>query len=718
MHQQTPPNEASTGRVEFQLLESGVALIRLGSAHERVVTFTMERMRSLAEALAQVKVQRPKGLIITGSSADMFTAGADISLIRDVSDASVGAKLAREGQEVFALIEALPCPSVAAISGACVGGGCELALACTQRIMSDQKSSVIGLPEVKLGIIPGFGGTQRLPRLIGLPAALDIILAGKTLRPQQALRAGLVREIVPADKLLVRAERLLITEEDLAPRKLKLSDRFLTFTGIGRGIVRKKASENVRRETKGFYPAPPAALEAALYGLTEGIERGFEFEAKELGRMIVTPESKALVNLFFLTEGAKAIGKSGRKAVEHVQAVVIGAGVMGAGIAGTMARSDCNVVMKETNEAALQRGVDYIKQNLQRLKYLSEQERSFILNRIEPTTKDSASIGSATIAIEAIFEDLEVKKKVLGELAPQMPHDAIVATNTSSLSVSAIAEGIEHPERVIGMHFFNPVEKMPLVEIVRGKKTGNKAIAIVAALASKLGKHPIVVADVPGFLVNRILTPYLNEAAFLLTEGYSVEDIDRAATNFGMPMGPLRLLDEVGLDVAVHVQEIMAQGYGDRMRGPNLAKAMSDQKRFGKKSGGGFYDYQDNRESVYPGVREILRIDKPQQKPSDLAPLTERLILHLVNEGVKCLDEGVAGSPGPDAANQIDLGTVMGTGFPPFRGGLIRYAQSVGAKKLLESLERLEKTHGKRFTPAEGIKARAASGKSFYHEQV
>ncbi len=704
MHQKA---DGKAGKVEFQLLESGVALIRLGSDNERLVTFTMERMRSLADALAQVKVQRPKGLIITGPSADMFTAGADINLIRDVSDPAVGEKLAREGQEVFGLIEALPCPSVAAISGACVGGGCELSLACTYRIMSDHKSSIIGLPEVRLGILPGFGGTQRLPRIIGLPKALDIILAGKTLRPTQALRAGLVSEVVPCETLLMRAERMLISEE--APRKpsIKLMDRFLTFTSFGRSQVRKKASAGVKRETKGFYPAPPAALESALFGLSHGLAEGLKYEAKELGRLIASPESKALVNIFFLTEGAKALGKSGKKAVENVNAVVIGAGVMGAGIAATMARHDCSVVLKDTSDQALQRGLDHIKKGLAKVKHLSEQEKSFILNRVEATTKDSATISSATLAIEAIFEDMEVKKQVLLDIAALMPAEAIVATNTSSLSVSAIAEAIPNPQRVIGMHFFNPVEKMPLVEIVRAKKTSDKAIVIVAALASKLGKHPIVVSDVPGFLINRILTPYLNEAAFLLAEGYSVEDIDRAATSFGMPMGPIRLLDEVGLDVAVHVQAIMEAGYGERMRGPAFAKVLVEAKRLGKKSGAGFYDYIDKEERVHPKLKELLKIDKPLQGAADLKGITDRLILSLVNEAFKCLDEGVAGTPGPEATSQIDLGTVMGIGFPPFRGGLMYYAQKIGAKSLFESISKLEKTHGKRFEVAPGLKARA-----------
>ncbi|MBN8549718.1 MAG: enoyl-CoA hydratase/isomerase family protein [Deltaproteobacteria bacterium] len=711
---QEKARETASGRVEFQLLDSGVAIVRLGSASERVVTITAERMNSLAEALEQVRIQRPKGVIITGPSPEMFTAGADINLIRDVKDPALGEKLARQGQEVFGLIEALPCPSVAAISGACVGGGCELSLACTYRIISDHKNSLIGLPEIKLGILPGFGGTQRLPRIIGLPKALDIILAGKTLRAQQALRYGLVSEIVPVDKLLIKAERMLIADDPPARTKVKFVDSLMTFNPIGRSFVRKKALQNVLKETKGFYPAPVAALESACHGLSVGLAEGLKHEAKELGRLIVTPESKSLVKIFFLTESAKAIGKSAKKAVEHVQAIVIGAGVMGAGIAGVLARNDCSVTLKDTSDAAVQRGMDHIKKGLSKLKYLGDQEKSFILNRIEATSKEPSNVGSATIAIEAIFEEMSAKKQVLGDLSKLMPPDAIVATNTSSLSVTEIAEAIEGPGRVVGMHFFNPVEKMPLVEIVRAQKTSDKTLVIVAALASKLGKHPIIVSDVPGFLVNRILTPYLNEAAFLLEEGYSIESIDKAATAFGMPMGPIRLLDEVGLDVAVHVQETMIKGYGERMKSPAFAKAMVEAKRFGRKSGAGFYDFKDSEATPHANVRAVLGITKPAQSPKDLQAITSRLVLSLINEAVLCLDEGVAGTPGSDAANQIDLGTVMGMGFPPFRGGLMHYASSVGAKTIYDGLSKLEQAHGKRFAIAPGIRSRAESGKSFY----
>lgn len=721
MQEQTPQESTSTqsartgtpGRAVCTWTDEDIAIVTLGSADERTVSLTQERLSSLADIVASFSHKKPRGLVILANNREMFTVGADINAIKDVHDPELGASLAKRGQDIFQSIESLPFKTVAAISGPCVGGGCELALACDVRIITDEKSSSIGLPEIKLGILPGFGGTQRLPRLIGLPQALNIILSGKVLKPKQARKCGLVNEIVSFDELKQRAVAVASGKSSAAPVSVKLVDKLLTFTKPGRWLVARNAQKTVQRQTKGMYPAPPTALKAVLLGFDQGLEQGYKYEAQQLGRLIVTPESKNLVRIFFLTEASKAIGRSAKESVAHLHTVVIGAGVMGAGIAGTFAKNDCSVVLKDTTDEALSRGIDHIKRYLGKLSYLNETERSFILNRIEATTKDATNTGNANLVIEAIFENLEVKKQVLGEMASKVPSDAIIATNTSSLSVTEIATAVSNPERVVGMHFFNPVEKMPLVEIVRAAKTSDRTIAVVAALTTKLGKFPIVVDNVPGFLVNRILSPYLNEAGFLLQDGYSIDAIDRAATAFGMPMGPVRLLDEVGLDVAVHVSEVMRAGYGDRMRGPGYAAKLLEQGRKGKKSKAGFYDYAEGRrDAPHPEIRSLLGITAAEKNPSDLKVIEDRLVMSLINEAVKCLDEGVAGNPGPDAANQIDLGTVMGMGFPPFRGGLLHYAQDVGAAMILQTLEKLEKQHGPRFTPAEGIAQRARNGRS------
>ena len=693
-------------------LEGEIALIYLGGDDERVISLTDARLTSFQHNLEAVAARPAKGLVISGPSEEMFTVGADINAIGSVNSAALGKKLAQQGQDVFAKIAALKCPSVAAISGPCIGGGCELALACTYRLISDHPSSQIGLPEIKLGIIPGFGGTQRLPRLIGVPRALDIILAGKTLKPKQAKKAGLVDEVCSAENILERAINIARGIKPPERSKPRLLDRILSSTTMTRSIVKRRAKASVQKETKGFYPAPLAALESVFTGLDQGIEVGLDFESSELGRMIVTPQCRALVQLFFLTEAAKGLGKAGKKHLNDLSAMVIGAGAMGAGIASVLAKSGTRVILKDNAEAGLQRGLAQIRQFASKLRYLAPPEQAAILNRVEGTTFDSAAIASVNIVIEAIFEDLNLKTRVLSEIAAKIPESSIIASNTSSLSVSTLAANLPKPGRVLGMHFFNPVDKMPLVEIVRAKQTEDRAIIMVAALATKLGKFPIVVQDVPGFLINRILTPYLNEASFLLAEGYSVEAIDKAATSFGMPMGPLRLLDEVGLDVAAHVSEIMAQGYGERMKAPGHAAIMVQNKRFGKKSGLGFYDFSGDAARVSPDVRDVLKVEAAPKDGGDLSEISDRLVLALINEAVLCLDQGVAGAPGRDAANQINLGSVMGFGFPPFRGGVLFYADQLGSKIVAEKLTKLAQRF-ERIQVAPGIIERAQRGGGF-----
>jgi 3-hydroxyacyl-CoA dehydrogenase/enoyl-CoA hydratase/3-hydroxybutyryl-CoA epimerase len=707
-------SNASAGNANFERLESGVAIVRLGTVDEKFISLTEKRLKSLKSVLETLKSNPPKGIVLIATAPEMFCVGADVNLISRIEDPKLGEEAALEGQAVFDLLSSMPCPTVAAISGPCVGGGCEMVLACSHRIITDRKSSSIGLPEVKLGILPGFGGTQRLPRLVGLPKALDIILAGKTLYPKQAKACGLVDEVVSWEGLLRRAEDIAAGKKKISKKGLKIADWLLTKTKLGRSIVAKKARPQLIKQTKGFYPAPPAALEAVLYGLENGMEAGLLNEAKELGRLITTPESKGLVHVYFLTEAAKAIGKTAKNEVEKVQAVIIGAGVMGAGIAAVMAKNDCSVIIKDTQESALTRAKTQVKNYLAGLKYLSESERSFLLNRIETITKTSTNIGNCNIAIEAIVEDISAKKAVLNEMAQQMPLNAIVATNTSSLSVTEIAKGITNPDRVIGMHFFNPVEKMPLVEIIRADQTSDKTICMVAALATKLGKLPIIVNDVPGFLVNRILVPYLNEAAFLLQDGYSIQAIDSAAAKFGMPMGPIRLLDEVGLDIAVHVGQTMLNGYGERMRAPDFCSTLVKNNKLGKKNSNGFYLYSPNQKpQPDPKISEILNI-KINPALTNENIIIDRLILNLANEAVKCLDEGVAGKPGLEAAKQIDLGTVMGIGFPPFHGGLIAYIQRRGLSEVIRKLKEFEKSFGARFSPAEGLERRLKDKKNLY----
>lgn len=676
-----------------------IATISLGSSEERAITLTPVRLQSFKDALREVKAAGVKGLVIKSPSVDSFCVGADISLIQSVTEADKGAALAAEGQEAYDMLEDLSCVTVAAIGGPCVGGGCEMVLACDYRIITDSKSSSIGLPETKLGILPGFGGTYRMPRVVGLPKALDIILAGKTLRAQQAYKASLVDEVVTPETLISRAEEIARGIKLPKRKKVPFVDRLLSSNPLGRAIVRSQAKKALLKQTKGFYPAPVRALDVTVAGLGRGRTKGLAIEAKELGSLIITPESKSLVHLFFLTEAAKGLGKSARKEIADLHGLVIGAGTMGAGIAGALAKSNHQVIVKDTTDASLQRGKDHTTKELSKLRYLSSLERAAIQNRIDWLQFPSPTMARSGLVVEAVFEDMNLKKKIFADIAPRVHPDAILATNTSSLSVTEMATAISNPERFIGMHFFNPVEKMPLVEIIRGEKTSEATIAKVAALTTEIGKFPIVVRDVPGFLINRILIPYLNEAVYLLLEGHSVEAIDKAALTFGMPMGPIRLLDEVGLDVAAHVSKVMVNGYGERMAVPDFAERMVAFDRKGRKNGKGFYDYNGKESSPWSGLSQALNLPTTPTKILYQQEITERLIYHLVNEAMKCLNEGVAGDDRELAKKQIDLGTVMGIGFPPFRGGVIYYAEKTGLEGIRAKLESLAREHGARYAP-------------------
>jgi 3-hydroxyacyl-CoA dehydrogenase/enoyl-CoA hydratase/3-hydroxybutyryl-CoA epimerase len=676
-----------------------VATLNLGSADERAITLTPERIDSFIRALAHVREAKPKGLVIRAPSMDSFCVGADISLIQSVTDPAKGAELAAQGQHAYNLLEDLTCTTVAAISGPCVGGGCELVLACDFRIAAEIPSTSIGLPETKLGILPGFGGTYRLPRIVGLPKALDIILAGKTLKAGQALKSGLIDRLTTPQELYSIAEAIARGVD--RPKKLKRStlDQLLSYNPIGRAVVRRNARRAILAQTKGQYPAPLKALEVTISGLGRNRASGLREEANALGELIVTPQSKALVHIYYLTEASKALGKAARREVEGIHALVVGAGTMGAGIAGTLARNNHQVIVKDTSDSSLERGKAHNLKELSKLRYLSSFDQAAIASRIDWIQFSTPTIARTQIAIEAVFEDMVLKKGIFAHLAQNVSPECILATNTSSLSVTEMASGLDSPERFVGMHFFNPVEKMPLVEIIRGKQTAEATIAKVAALATEMGKFPIVVNDVPGFLVNRVLIPYLNEAVFLLQDGHSVSDIDGAALSFGMPMGPLRLLDEVGLDVAAHVSKVMVAGYGVRMAAPNFADQLLEIGRKGRKNGKGFYDYSGKNHATWPGLAEALNL--PAQPKDNLTreQISDRLVLHLVNEALKCLNQGVAGSDMVLAEKQIDLGTVMGIGFPPFRGGVLYYARQRGLDKIREELLTLNKSCGIRYEP-------------------
>ncbi len=696
-------------------LDSSTASITLHAADNKTAILNKESFDKLETAIEAVESNSDiKTLIFLGPSIKNFCAGADIQAIKGVTEKTKAKELAKRGQELINRISKLKQNTVAAISGACVGGGCELALACDYRIATGLKETKIGLPEVKLGILPGFGGCVRLPRLIGLPAALQIILQGKVISVKKAKRVGLVDRIISENitsnnykEALVEASKLIVS--NYSRKKIALKDKILTFTQLGRNFVKAQAKKNILKETKGKYPAPLAALDVCIKALSLNIEQGLELEAEEISKLIIGSESKSLVHLFLQSEKSKKLGKSVGKEIDEILVGVLGGGVMGAGIASVFLEKGFDVVLCDVSEKARANANEHINSYLDKRRYITESKKKEILSRLN-IVENISEFNQCDLIVEAIIENLEIKQKVFKELSDTVAKESILASNTSSLSIDEIAKDVENPSRVIGMHFFNPAEKMPLVEIVRGSISSDSAVVKLAAIVAKINKFPVVVENVPGFLVNRVLSPYMAEASQLLSEGYSVEDIDRAATNFGMPMGPVRLLDEVGLDVAKKVQSEMFKAYGKRMKAPYYLAKMIEDKRLGKKSSLGFYKYEGKKSEVDNSIYNLLGLGS-ERKVADLSELSERLMLPMINEAVMCLDESVAGKPGLEAAGQVDLATVMGTGFAPFRGGAIKYSETLGASNLLA---KFKKHKGDRFEPCDGIKSRAEKSISFY----
>jgi 3-hydroxyacyl-CoA dehydrogenase / enoyl-CoA hydratase / 3-hydroxybutyryl-CoA epimerase len=702
-------NNASAGLqegvVHLSTAEDGIATLRLGAASERVITLTERRLDSLKEVLLRLQTDADtQGLVVTGPGPEMFAAGADISLIESITDAADGERAATKGQTIFGMFQELDIPVVGAIEGPCLGGGLEMALCFDVRVASDDASTLIGLPEVKLGIIPGFGGTQRLSRLIGLPRALDLILQGKTQKPIRALRAGVIDRIVPAARLLDGARqeaRKLIERRAKRPRrKLRGLDGWLSRVGFLRGIIRKKVLKKLTTGQARFYAAPPIALDLCIDAFRLRAAEGFAKEARALGELIVSPTCKALVHIYFLTERSKRLGKS-EDAATIQAAHVIGGGAMGAGISGAMASRGLRVRLCDLSHAALAAAKSRLGKALHKRvkrKSLKPHEAMGVQDRLAVST-DWGKLGGVDFFLEAVVENLDVKRELFATaVAAGLPDEAILASNTSSLPIDEMAEGLPHPERVIGMHFFNPPEKMPLVEIIVGPRTSPAAIATTCRLAVRLGKFPVVVKDSPGFLVNRCLAPYLNEAAQLMLEGCEPQTIDKVMLDFGLPMGPARLMDEVGFDVAEKVSEVMSTAFPERMQPSPLFSAMVAAGHLGAKSGGGILSEAGT--AVLTKLRQATTTRGGRGVPSR-TEIHERLIYPMVDEAFRCLDDGLV-----DSEDDLDLGLIMGMGFPPFTGGIARFARAEGMNRIAARLEELAAAHGPRFAPSPGIQVR------------
>ena len=701
-------------------VDSGLALVTLDLPGEPVNKLTsglIDEWEALIERLRGDPAVR--AVVLVSGKPDSFIAGADIEEFTRLTTAAEAEALSRRGQDLMDRVEQFPKPIVAAIHGACLGGGCELALACHWRVATDSPKTQIGLPEVQLGLLPGAGGCVRLPRLIGARAALDIILAGKTERAQKALKLGLVDEVVPKSILrqvaLAAADRLAREGTARRHRSRGAAGALLDGTPVGRQLVYRMARKQLLQKTGGHYPAPLAALEAVRIGLEHGPAEGFRAERERFGALAVTPVSRNLVRIFFATTAVKkddgvppgtdveplAIGRVG----------IVGSGFMGAAIAGTaVLNAEVEARLKDAELPRVGKGLKaalgILDERLKRRRLTRPQHQR--LAALLSGTADYSGFTRADLVIEAVFEDLDVKRRVLAEVEREIRPEAIFATNTSTIPIRDIAAGATRPERVIGMHFFSPVERMPLLEIIPSDATEARTVVSAVRFGRAMGKTVIVVRDHPGFWVNRILSPYLNEAGVMIEEGVPVDLIDRTMTRWGFPVGPVALMDEVGLDVAQKASKVMHAAFGERLAPPPAIGRMIEDGRLGRKNARGFYAYHEGHKTgVDERVYRILGVKPLEGFAAE--DVERRLVYLMLNEAAMACGEGVVRS-----ARDGDVGAIFGIGFPPFRGGPLRLIDELTAGSVVETLTRLQEAHGARFAPAPALEAMASRGGRFH----
>ncbi len=701
-------------------IEDGIAIITFDLPNEPVNKFSASVIAEFDAILSRFEAdQSIMAAVLISGKRDNFIAGADIDAFLEFESAKDAETASAQGHRAMARIGKSRAPIVAAINGACLGGGLEAALACAYRIAGDSPKTVLALPEVQLGLIPGAGGTQRLPRTIGLQGALDMILTGKNIRAKKALQIGLVDELVHPGILreiaIQRAREIASGSLRHEEKKHGAKELVLEDNPIGRAMVFRQAREMTLKKSRGNYPALLAALAAVSAGYHGTPEHGFAEEARLFGEMAASAVSKELIFLFFATTSLKkdsGVAGDAPAALPVNKLGVLGTGFMGAGIAAVAVMQGVPVRFKDTQYEQVGRGIaavrDVLKDRLTR-RLITHQQYQDQLSLVSGTV-DYTGFGNASLVIEAVFEDLAVKHQVLAELEPLLGPKAIFATNTSTIPIARIAAGARRPERVIGAHFFSPVHKMPLLEVIVTPQTASDVVTMTVAFGRKLGKTVIVVNDAPGFFVNRILAPYMNEAGRMLDEGVAVEAVDRALLDFGFPVGPITLLDEVGLDIAGKSGAIMAAAFGSRLQPTqSFSKALAA-GRLGRKNKKGFfqYDEQGKKGGVDESIYELLptgsrRTEMPK------ADIQRRCALAMANEAARCLEEGIIRAP-----RDGDIGAVFGIGFPPFRGGPFRYIDAVGAADVVKQLEALNAQHPGRFEPCALLVRMAKDGARFY----
>lgn len=729
----TPEGAPSPGAcVRIERPEEGLAVIVLDPPHRpKLAVLDMPLLRDLGAALEEVAGDPSvTGLVITGRSPLSFAGGADVEGISDLHDRELALRVGRLGQTLFQELALLGSEhggrlrTVAAVGGPVPGGAFELSLACDRIVLAEDKKSRIGLPEVRLGILPGWGGCQRLPRRVGVPAALGAILTGKLYVPRQAVKVGLVDRLTHPSNLLRIAADHAMGRAPIPRRTRGIWGWLVDRNPLAAAVIGRKSTEAVMKQTHGHYPAPLRAQELVLAAPRTPIEQGLEKEAEALADLAVSPVCKSLVGIFLLSEEAKKLGHlpDGTQAPRIARGGVVGAGIMGGAIASLMAQRGIQTRLADIARPQLDASVSEHRKQMDKRRKRRRMQRHEAMAAVDRLRSSSELVGfgRSEVVIEAVAERMEVKLAVLGALAEQMGPDAILASNTSSLSIDEMAAQLPNPERVVGIHFFNPVRMMPLVEIVRGSKTSDEVVTTACRLALDLGKTPVVTADCAGFLVNRLLGPYLDEAARLFEEGCDPEELDRLAVGFGMPMGPFELLDEVGLDIAAHAGASLHTAYGDRMCPSELLQGLVEAGEFGKKSGTGVYVWEKGKKGrpVKRGPNpRMAGLSRPSGGGPDPTTAVDRLILAMVNEAARALEEEVVAGP-----RELDLASVFGMGFAPFRGGMLKYADARGLADVRDTLGRLAESPAiasrpggvDKFRPAALIERLAGENGSFH----
>jgi 3-hydroxyacyl-CoA dehydrogenase/enoyl-CoA hydratase/3-hydroxybutyryl-CoA epimerase len=679
--------------------EDGIAVVRFDRTGSSANVLDSKTLHALAEILGELDRQALRGVVFESAKPSVFIAGADL---KELAGTQSRTELVDLGQQTFARIAALKCVTVAAIHGACAGGGTELALACDYRVASPERATRIGLPEVNLGLIPAWGGSTRLPRLIGLPRALQVILRGELMPASKAIGLGLIDGLAPRERLLVLAGRFVAKGK---PRWRNL--RHIAWIPAWQAVS-ALARNSVLKKTRGHYPAALRAIDVAAKSVVRSVPQSLAAEKEVILRLADTEVSKNLIRVFFLQDRAKH--RPAPKAESLRKTAVIGSGVMGSGIAQWFASRGTDVLLRDVDAGQLAQGLQRAEKlfsEARRRGVLSAAEAQAGMDRIVPV-EVPVEMKQVDLVVEAALEKMELKKQIFADLEERTRPETLLATNTSALSVTEIGRGLRHPERVAGLHFFNPVHRMKLVEVVRAELTSDVTVDTAVAFVQRIGKLPVVVRDQPGFLVNRILLPYLLEAVRLFNAGAEVTAIDESMLDFGMPMGPLRLLDEVGLDVASDVAQTLCAAFPDRMQMPGFFSQLLEVRISGRKTGKGFYEYRNGR--VVRVNSTVLGLREAEDKAGlSREQLRQRMVLLMINEAARCLEERIVEDP-----RDVDFAMIMGTGFAPFRGGPLRYADAAGIGRIIEDLRRLNQAGERQFAPCERLIEMNKQNKTFY----